>query len=114
MRNFWQTWSKYLAADGAGNLTLGFWANAVRDKGETTFVDGQGRVQFYAGVARTQEFSLRFHEPGGADPLAAAVPAGEPLFARCEPSWYCWATKVFIQRQGCPSFFSQSTHHPAK
>lgn len=95
VKNFWQMWAKYLAADGTGGMTVGLWTDRVRDKGITTFVDKEGRAQFFAGVGRTHEIFFHFHDGKSADPIAALAPVREPLFARCEPAWYCQGTKVF-------------------
>jgi hypothetical protein len=99
VRNFWQLWAKYLAADGSGTLTVGLWTDKVLPKGDvgkTTLVDEKGQVQFFAGIAKTQDLYFRFHGPGEADSIApVAAVAHEPLFARCDPYWYCRGTKVW-------------------
>ncbi len=95
MRHFWQTWAKTLGADKDGTLTLGFWTDRVRDKGETCLVDENGHAQFFAGMAWTHEFRLNIHDGKGAEPLAVMASAREPLFARCPPEWYCMGTRVF-------------------
>ncbi len=96
MRHFWQTWSKYLEVGADGELSIGFWTDRVRDKGETSLVDTEGRAQFFAGMAWTHEFWLNFHDGQTEDrALALVAPAREPLFARCPPAWYCMGTRVF-------------------
>ena len=94
-RHFWQMWAKYLSADAAGAVTVGLWTDRVLNKGETTLVDANGCVQFYAGIARTHELWFNFHDGKAADPLPALAPVREALFARCEPAWYCQGTRAF-------------------
>ncbi len=95
VKNFWQMWSKYLAADDGGNLTVGLCTDRVRDKGLTTLVEEQGQCRFFAGVGRTHEIYFYFHGPDEKDPIVRVAPSREPLFGRCEPAWYCRGTKVF-------------------
>jgi len=95
VKNFWQMWAKYLAADEDGHLIVGLWTDRVLHKGKTTFVDEKGQAQFFAGVGRTHEIFFYFHGPDEKDPIARVAASREPLFARCDPSWYCRGTKVF-------------------
>ena len=95
VKNFWQMWTKYLEARKDGTLVVGLWTKPYGFTGPTTFVDPQGRVQFFAGVGRTHEIFCYFHGPNERDPLGRVAAAREPLFARCEPAWYCRGTKVF-------------------
>lgn len=99
VRNFWQLWAKYLEADANGNLTVGLWTDRVLPKGDvgmTTLVDEKGQVQFFAGIARTQEMWFLFHGADAVDPVGRVSGAAQaPLFAVCPPAQYCQATRVW-------------------
>jgi hypothetical protein len=99
VRNFWQLWSKYLEVDAEGRLSVGLWTDRVLPKGDvgsTTLVDRKGQVQFFSGMARTQEIYFLFHSRDAEDPVGRLAGAAQaPLFACCEPSQYCQITRVW-------------------
>ena len=96
VKHFWQKWAKSLSADADGVITIGLWTDRAYHKGETTLVDADGCAQFFAGIARTHEIWFNFHDGAADVPRRSSVaPANEPLFARCEPAWYCQGTKAF-------------------
>ncbi len=95
VKDFWQLWSKYLKVDPSGRLDIGLWTDRVLHKGDTTLVDENGCAEIFAGIARTHELFFHFHDGTRSDPLKALASMREPLFARCEPAWYCQGTGVF-------------------
>ncbi|MCX7590428.1 MAG: DUF6288 domain-containing protein [Kiritimatiellae bacterium] len=95
VKHFWQKWAKYLALTPDGKITVGFWTDRVYHKGETTLVDSNGCVQFYAGIASTHELWFNFDDGNESAPFARIAAVREPLFARCDPTWYCRASGVF-------------------
>ncbi len=95
VKDFWQMWPKNLTVDPFGNITVGLWTDRVRYKGDTTLVDKDGCAEIFAGIARTHELLFHFHDGKASDPIKALASIREPLFARCEPHWYCQGTKVF-------------------
>lgn len=98
VRWFWQLHPKGLEAAGDGTLRVWlvpFQAKAA-DPPTKDYSEPLARVDLYTGGARTHEMLFAFHKPGGAaDARARAMGTVSPLFAACDPAWYCQKTLAF-------------------
>ncbi|MCG3178489.1 MAG: hypothetical protein BIFFINMI_00817 [Phycisphaerae bacterium] len=98
VRWFWQLHPKGLEAAGDGSV--GVWL--VPLQGEKAAVpageysEPLTRIDLYTGGARTHDLLFAFHAPAGAaDDRARAMAVVSPLFAACQPQWYCQKTLAF-------------------
>ena len=93
-------------ASPAGRLVAGsrwFWQNYPTglsvEPGGTVAVEVKGaagdRVDLYTGGAKTHFLFFHFDRGETAEPEGIAAGTTHPLFAACEPAWYCQETKVF-------------------
>jgi len=93
-------------ASEAGVVTAGTrWSWQVHPVGAAARSDGtialdlktaEGeRVDLYTAGAKTHFLFLHFSRGEAPAPQALAAGVGHPLFASCDPNWYCQETRVF-------------------
>jgi hypothetical protein len=96
LRWFWQNYPKGLFVHPDGAVHAALWPSLVRKSSTVTGYTGDRKANFFPGVSKTHELVVYLHGPGGRkhfDGVHAFLQ--RPLFARCEPSWYCEKTRAF-------------------
>lgn len=98
VRWFWQLHPKGLAATGDGVIKV-YLVPPQREKvsvDASEYSEALRRIDLYTGAAKTHEMLFSFHKPEGApEARARAMGVVAPLFAQCEPAWYCQKTLAF-------------------
>lgn len=108
----------------AGGVTAGSrWSWQVHPVGGSTRPDGgvvldlkspEGeRVDLYTGGAKTRFLFFDFSRERSADPAAIAAATRDPLFAVCDPNWYCQETRVFGDLFADNTSLYQKPYHDA-
>jgi hypothetical protein len=96
VRWFWQNYPKGLFVYPNGAVHAALWPSFVRKTATVTGYTGDRKANFFPGVSKTHELIVFLHGAAGVKQLAEVNAfLQKPLFARCEPAWYCEKTRAF-------------------
>jgi len=94
VRWFWENHPKGLFVTADGSVQAALWPSLARRTSTVTGFAGDRKANFFPGMSKTHELVVYFHGTNNLARLPEVYAMlRRPLFAACEPSWYCEQTR---------------------